>query len=427
MKGNSGLPRLRNKCHPVGRGFSPAAFPAAAARKGRPTSPGSWRFAIFCALILLILVSVIVEAKKSAKETILKSRSAGITAGHLLHVSDNAMQCLDCHGKALSSKDAADFLIPSHKTCLACHDEATCSGDFVDACRKCHMKKPASIISLRLKHKKYIEIIFPHAKHTGGKKTKEKCSKCHLLPAIKNVKKGKLSNPSLPGMKLCLSCHEHAKEYDAQQCLGCHFKQKDGTIKTKLKGAVVLKPPAWMAGLEHGGLWYKEHEVSAANNASLCASCHSSEDCDACHAGTGKTLPAKIHPNDWIQMHGLSSMSNDLNCASCHNMQHFCLTCHRRSGVAWDSPSGLAIPSGSVFHPQGWYSFSGNNSHALKARTSLSSCVSCHTENDCMKCHASQLSPHPPGAIWKNKCQTLKDKNPDVCLKCHAMVPPCNY
>lgn len=375
----------------------------------------------------LILSSITGEAKKKTyTPNILKSRSVGININHVFHVSRLKMSCEACHKGAASSKKASQFLVPDNKACLSCHPDATCKGDFVESCFLCHDKKPASYTTLRVKHKKSVEVIFPHSKHASGNTNEKKCLVCHVLKDKKNPVKGIKNNPGLPDMKQCLGCHNHLKEYEALLCDVCHFKKKDGTIKTKLSGAVVLKPPSWMSGMKHDGLWYKEHEATAANHALLCAACHTNDDCDRCHAGTGELRPSQLHPDDWIMLHGYSSLSGDLHCTSCHNLQHFCLPCHRKSGLAWDSPPGINVPSGAVFHPEGWYSFSGGNRHGIEARHSLGSCVSCHTEYDCMLCHAAPFqtfNPHPPSSLWHKKCRTLYSKNPGVCYKCHSIVP----
>jgi hypothetical protein len=385
--------------------------------------------ALCAALALAAVLTALGEAKKKSVQTgILRSRSAGIAANHALHLSDAKLGCTACHAGAAGSKSSADYLVPSNKACQGCHPGATCKGALLQDCKGCHVTKPSAYSTLRVKHKNSVEIVFPHAKHLPGDPDVESCKKCHSFDTAAQPQPGKKASPGLPDMRLCLDCHRHRKQYEALLCGTCHFTDKDGTLETHLSGALLLKPPAWMSGMKHGALWFKEHEAAAANHSSLCAACHVNEDCDRCHAGAGQAMPQEIHKDDWIMMHGQASMAADLHCSSCHNLQNFCLPCHRRSGVAWDSPPGLNIPSGSVFHPEGWYSYPGPgkmNKHAIQARQSLPSCVSCHTEYDCMLCHAAPfaaMSPHPPPSIWHAKCKTLYEKNPDVCFKCHTSI-----
>jgi hypothetical protein len=63
--------------------------------------------------------------------------------------------------------------------------------------------------------------------------------------------------------------------------------------------------------------------------------------------------------------------------------------------------------------------------HGGAARQSLESCVSCHTERDCLPCHSAQggrrFNPHGPGF----DAERLRRKNFQMCTVCHgAAVPP---
>ncbi|HVO32131.1 MAG TPA: hypothetical protein VMV18_15420, partial [bacterium] len=66
----------------------------------------------------------------------------------------------------------------------------------------------------------------------------------------------------------------------------------------------------------------------------------------------------------------------------------------------------------------------GPNHHGRVAETSMESCVSCHTEDECIRCHADQtlrINPHPPGF----KGGTLQSRNDTSCKKCHpGGIPP---
>jgi hypothetical protein len=182
-----------------------------------------------------------------------------------------------------------------------------------------------------------------------------------------------------------------------------------------------------MHGASHDGGWVLEHAPAASTSPGLCAACHTDTDCASCHAG--KVKPPAIHPGDWLHFHPVSAALGELRCSSCHSYQEFCITCHRKVGAAWDSPSKLGVPAGDVFHPEGWYSLSGPSKHAHEAKKNLTSCVSCHTENDCISCHSASSalpgvgSPHPSASQWFEKCKVLVKKNPTSCLKCHASVP----
>ncbi|HEV8548740.1 MAG TPA: hypothetical protein VGQ57_06930, partial [Polyangiaceae bacterium] len=68
-----------------------------------------------------------------------------------------------------------------------------------------------------------------------------------------------------------------------------------------------------------------------------------------------------------------------------------------------------------------------------EAERNLNACVSCHTERDCVSCHATAAmggigsglpsgsgrgtDPHPPGFI--SRCGRALRQNPRPCLTCH--------
>jgi hypothetical protein len=61
----------------------------------------------------------------------------------------------------------------------------------------------------------------------------------------------------------------------------------------------------------------------------------------------------------------------------------------------------------------------------------LKQCASCHRQDTCLECHATNgsaaggagkvwVNPHPPDWRGSSRCQMLADRNPRVCLRCHA-------
>jgi len=350
--------------------------------------------------------------------SLLDSRSAGVQAHHRTHVVEKKLACTACHAGALGSTKAGDLLIPSGSACRPCHPGATCEGPLEEACQSCHEGKPGSLLAERMKHAKKTAIKFDHSSHASTSKIA--CTKCHPL----DPEDPDASDPGLPGMALCISCHPHSDAYASDSCTPCHIKTKKGTLKLD-PGGKKLAPPAWMSGALHDGAWVLDHAGAAATRPGLCSACHTDTDCATCHAG--KVKPASIHPGDWVSFHPVSAALGDLRCSSCHSYQEFCVTCHRKAGAAWDSPASLGIPSGDVFHPEGWYTLGGQGKHGLEAKKNLATCVSCHTEKDCTMCHSAMssfsVSPHPPAGLWLVKCKVLAKKNPTTCLKCHASVP----
>jgi hypothetical protein len=76
--------------------------------------------------------------------------------------------------------------------------------------------------------------------------------------------------------------------------------------------------------------------------------------------------------------------------------------------------------------------------HGVEAQRNLDACVSCHSERDCVSCHATPsaggtgwvgrngdlrgLNPHPPG--FSSRCATALRKNARPCLVCHHPADP---
>jgi hypothetical protein len=354
----------------------------------------------------------------TAPGLLLEPRTLGIEAHHSTHVVEKGLACAACHVDAAASGESRDLILPSSTACELCHPEAVCKGPLKDDCRACHAGKPRSILTERFSHAAKASIRFSHESHVD--RIESGCRGCHPLDPARPDDR----NPGLPAMTLCIGCHPHDAAYASDTCGPCHLKTKKGTLKLDPAGKP-LTPPPWMNGAVHDGAWVLTHAPSAATRPGLCRACHTDTDCAACHAG--KIKPEAIHPGDWLHFHPVSAALGDLRCSACHTYQEFCITCHRKAGAAWDSPTTQGVPAGDVFHPTGWYSLSGQSKHAVQAKKNLTTCVSCHTEQDCITCHSAagsfSISPHPPPGAWLSKCSILAKKNPTSCLKCHPSVP----
>ena len=62
--------------------------------------------------------------------------------------------------------------------------------------------------------------------------------------------------------------------------------------------------------------------------------------------------------------------------------------------------------------------------HGVAARQNIESCVSCHSERDCLVCHSAQggrrFNPHGPGF----DPERLRRRNPQMCAACHGRNIP---
>jgi hypothetical protein len=345
-----------------------------------------------------------------------------IRMSHKKHVKELGQSCTSCHSGAKSSTSSGDDLLPTGKVCDGCHQTnhadlraVTGTTEDVARCALCHagydpsaggkvapfeMPKP----NLRFDHK-------VHADRNIG------CGQCH--GAIEELEVA--TRDQLPRMQGCFGCHamSGAAQGGAKSaCDTCHLTDGGGRMKLMFSTGE-LKPPRWLGNAQHTADFIDRHKRIAADNAALCASCHTERYCADCH--DGRIRPRTVHPNDWISMHPVPARQNNPRCTSCHQEQSFCLGCHQRIGVAMSGPNaGLA-----KFHPPGFGALGarGPGHHAWEAQRNLNACVSCHTERDCAICHASSargglsVDPHPTS--FRASCAAQLRRNPRPCLVCH--------
>jgi hypothetical protein len=221
--------------------------------------------------------------------------------------------------------------------------------------------------------------------------------------------------------------------------------------------------------------WFSEHGGQASRTA--CATCHTSDDCTACHVqpvpATVSDLPVRAasiapgvglapvrpeshglaffreahpslsigdeascatchresfcvdchdgaraggyHPADFEARHAAKAFGRNAECASCHNAAVFCRECHVEAGLVGTGPR-----LGQGYHAAGglWLL-----RHGRAARLSLESCSSCHEQQDCTRCHgvlgSFSVSPHTAdfdaARAWS--------RSPRTCLGCHIGNP----
>ncbi len=253
-----------------------------------------------------------------------------------------------------------------------------------------------------------------HFSHSVHNSAQIQCADCHAMVD------GEMSRSSMTD---CTSCHE--REGAANRCDTCHLTQADGRLKTTFDWGK-LKPSAQvLPHMAHGAAFAYQHADAAELDPLSCNECHSEDDCVRCHL-TRSTMTA-IHPSDYIRLHPVEARHNTQDCSSCHQPVQFCAACHQQAGV---SPTPTLRQFGRrggqrTYHPPGFTgSFGGQagpNHHRIAARRDLNSCVSCHQEDDCVRCHSTtspshwRASPHPPGF----RCGRALEVSILGCLTCH--------
>lgn len=323
------------------------------------------------------------------------------------------LPCVRCHTGADRSRVTADDLNPAEATCLPCHAEQIRRDASTPGCATCHtgygVEGPRVVPESSFPDAR---IRFSHELHVRRGMA---CESCHA--GVEDV--ALATRDHLPTMRSCMQCHD-GRGSAPSECTTCHLRLPDGRVRTQWPEGRML-PPAWLHGMEHDADFIVRHRWVAADVGDLCAQCHTERDCADCH--DGRVRPRRVHPNDWLALHAQMSRRDEPRCTSCHNTQHFCVECHARVGVSPIAAPNVRAPA--RFHPPASAWIDGANGHGREARRSMSACVSCHAERDCVACHGALgigagLSPHPRG--FADRCQAALDANPRACRACHADV-----
>lgn len=336
---------------------------------------------------------------------------------HAKHLARGAT-CATCHPAATTSRSALDNLIPTEAACRACHpiDRADPERAVPNApparCDACHLGwKPGAPVE-----RVYLTpapLKFDHAAHV-----KTPCAHCHGDLTRVDL----ATTRHLPTMASCLACHTDGA--DDRRCGDCHWTRRGGLLETELPHGSLVPRHSGL-GDAHGPGFAKDHRQEASQVGATCGACHDRSTCVACHQGVVR--PLEFHPGNYALTHAIEARRGTPDCSACHRAQTFCIACHERSGVATRG-GGEFVPGreSRAFHPPGWASTTGGqNLHARDARRNLTSCASCHREDDCLRCHSAEstsLRASPHGAGWRGsaRCRSLDKSNRRMCLRCHV-------
>ena len=282
---------------------------------------------------------------------------------HLLHVEEEGLECVDCHGLAVESSQADDHLLDAG-ACLDCHDEGDVPTEWPATGR---------------------DILFPHQHHVVGLDLD--CRSCHAGVLREGV-------AALPAMDGCMTCHTGLQA--PRECSACHLAE-----------LVELVPPYHDAG------WTDGHGQLARISDTGCVPCHAVSDCQECHegalltelaalgvarqtpfgpqlAGSDGQIIQRVHGLNYRFLHALEARGKASNCISCHELDtgDFCGECHNPAGDAglrpmWHGGADWGALAGAVG--------SGGGRHADMARRDMENCAACHeTQGDdptCLLCH----------------------------------------
>ncbi|HEX4416537.1 MAG TPA: cytochrome c3 family protein [Kofleriaceae bacterium] len=339
-----------------------------------------------------------------------------LTFSHARHLA-RGTACAACHPAATTSQSSIDNLIPTEAACRACHpiDRAqpalVVAGSPPVTCRTCHPGYTAGAPVAQV----YLTpspLKFDHSAHKA-----QPCATCHG-----DLRKVDLATTrQLPTMAACLRCHTDGGE--PRHCADCHLAKLGGLIETSFPHGTLV-PAHDGLGDAHGPDFKTHHTQEARQNGTTCAACHDQSECIACHQGVVK--PLDFHPGNYVLTHAVEARRGTPDCGACHRTQSFCIGCHEREGLGNRGDTQFStIDPARAFHPAGWASTGiGPNLHAREAKHSITSCTSCHREDDCTKCHSAQpgaahISPHPKGWRGSAQCKAMDRGNRRMCLRCH--------
>lgn len=208
----------------------------------------------------------------------------------------------------------------------------------------------------------------------------------------------------------CASCHT------APSCRSCHLRVETGSAIASLprpgpddaRGV----PGERMARAVHPIGFETDHGSVAAAEQDRCATCHAEEEfCSSCHDSPASS---GFHPPNFLARHGDDSWTGSAECSTCHNTEAFCRACHQDAGLAARGRLDLAYHNREPL----WLL-----AHGQAARQQLESCTTCHTQNDCARCHSAasgwNVNPHGPDF----DPERAADANPLTCRRCHIGDP----
>lgn len=350
------------------------------------------------------------------------------------------VQCLDCHGVKLQHVSAPDT------ACATCHFILTEATDLPRE-RVAKFEKPESHDApdfLTAKgHGK-------QAKPPAGSSwavapscatchARDFCTQCHVnAPEVELIQAlapdprstaitAELEAPASHKASRFMTRHGAQARRDVQDCATCHTQEscfachKAGPAGAVAVALAVAGPGRGVgARVERGKPeshtldFARSHGPVASATPKSCASCHARTACLECHRPNAGA-EGSYHAAGFLVRHPAAAFSRESDCAECHNQGSFCISCHSQAGL---TASGRSL-TGGYHDSQGSFLLN----HGTAARQNLESCVSCHSERDCLACHSAQtrrFNPHGPGF----NPERLRNRNPQVCAACHGRAIP---
>lgn len=391
------------------------------------------------------------------------SPASNLRFDHIEHAAEltregrEAARCVDCHARTgapwMSVERAA---VPS---CLECHEVGASHFDAPDeSCATCHVplaeatrlsREQIGAFEAPASHESPEFLMIGHGGAARGPDgtvaascatchARDFCVECHVdapeQPLVQALAPDRRSTvlaadfeepashrqptfvtehggPARSGDQACQTCHAQ------ESCLTCHVATPEVAQDLHARGPgrgvgarVERTPPE-----SHDVTFIDRHGPPASTTPATCAACHAREECLDCHRPNAANAPG-YHDEGFLTRHPAAAYVRESSCSECHNPRTFCATCHLATGLT-SQPGQI----GAGFHDAKQAFVAG---HGSAARRSLESCITCHTETDCLACHSAvggrRFNPHGPGF----DAERLRARAPDMCAACHGSNIP---
>jgi hypothetical protein len=302
-----------------------------------------------------------------------------IKFSHKIHVTQEKMECGECHVKAAEGDEAG---MPGMGACQLCHSSEE------DINTKLKPFAPDNKLMWTTVTKLGEDLKFSHQNHLNKNVS---CQDCHGKVAESEAvsEKFKVSKDD------CQTCH--AAKQASSECSTCHAEVNDD-----------WKPAS------HARAWEKAHGQVARSGLvppyeNRCSMCHEDSDCSTCH----QAQEPSSHTNSFrTTTHGINARMDRDACLTCHRTDS-CDRCHRET-----TPRN---------HRGGWGEPRDNHCYTCHLPVQNEGCFTCHkveaghlqapplpnnvthdsaTDRACRDCHTSLGTlTHPD--------------NGDSCRNCH--------
>ncbi len=347
-------------------------------------------------------------------------------------------QCLSCHGIRVAHLEAPDT------ACATCHvtlAEARALPRAQVASFKAPVSHEAEGFGTAKGHGKLAlppaGTPFQVSPSCATCHARDFCASCHVnAPEVKLIQalapdarslahKAELEAPASHSETRFLTRHGAASRRDITACTTCHTAESCVACHRSTPAVARLLPaagPGRGAGARivrtrptsHNPGFADSHGPMASATPASCSACHARTECLDCHrpnaGGSGS-----YHPAGFLTRHPASAYNRQSDCTECHNQAEFCASCHVQAGLRSTGTIGPGYHDAASAFLVG---------HGVAARQSIESCVTCHTERDCLQCHSAQggrrFNPHGPGF----DPERLRRRNPQTCAACHGRAIP---